>query len=150
MALVNLGSSATGLSPHTPPNAAAFTLNTQLQFGPALATAAYYESSIDYYSALSFYYGCVVATAETAASVAASCTITAIGMNRAGNQVASQQFVFQANPAVPKNNMVKGNFNSGFLNVYSINFQVSNNATTAALIDDLIVVLYEKPLAPFY
>ena len=62
--------------------------------------------------------------------------------------MASQVFQFIANP--PLNNMVKGDFNSAFQNLWHINIAVTSDTTTAAQIDDFIATLYQLPTAPYY
>lgn len=62
--------------PHTAENVAAFSANTALLDGTPMISANYEESTIDHFNAHSWYYGCVVATEETAASSPVSCNIT--------------------------------------------------------------------------
>lgn len=77
------------------------------------------------------------------------CNITATGCDRQNKKVASQIFPFVAN-GTAKRNMTLGLFDSSFYNVYGVTFTVTNNATTAALIDDFYANLYEQPAATVY
>ncbi|KAL9049086.1 MAG: hypothetical protein Q9162_007401 [Coniocarpon cinnabarinum] len=72
-----------GSAPHSYPDVAAFSANTNLfnLTGPASITADYVESTISYFQPQSWYYGCVFATEESAGSLPNTCDITATGFD---------------------------------------------------------------------
>lgn len=146
MNLVDILPQAVGIIPHTANNVAVFDAAIQAQDGTAMITANYQESTIDHFTARSLYYSCTVASEETAESVPVACNISATGYDRNMNAVASQTFVFV--PVMPLSNMIFGNFSAAFKNLWHVDFSVTNNATTAAQIDDFIADIYQLPTAP--
>lgn len=111
--------------------------------GPGVVTAAYQYSPISYFQPYVFYYGCVAASGNGAASVPVSCTVTATGYNSKGQKVTSQQFNYKPNGAVVAQ-MTEGFFNQGWtgLQVRTLEYTVSNNLTTAVLIDNMVATVY--------
>lgn len=144
-----------GVACHTAPACTAFTLGTSLLaaltpgqtssnlIGPAVITSAYEYSPISYFNPYVFYYGCVVADANGVASTPASCTITATGFNVKGREIYSQDFKYTATGALLQQ-MTLGYFNQGWsgLQVSRLEFTVTNNATTAALVDNFLATVY--------
>ena len=139
----------TGVAPNTPQNAAAFSANTELLDGQTLVTSNFINSVVASFTPHTFFYGCVVATEETAAGVAQSCTITATGFAPGGAQVASQDFVFAAGPATTLvQPMVQGTFGPAFANVQTVRFALTSalsDVLVAGLIDTVTATLYEAP-----
>ena len=105
-------------------------------------SANYQTSQIDSFSLKSMYYGCSLATAETVATDITSCTITATAYNKANKEVATQTFPFKYTGGTTQQ-MTPGTFNSGFQNVYTVVFNVTNAATTVAQMDNVITILNE-------
>ncbi|KAF7192933.1 hypothetical protein HII31_05744 [Pseudocercospora fuligena] len=110
--------------------------------GPQRVTSKYQYSPISYFDPYAFYYGCVVADANGAASLPANCDITVTGQQN-GKTIYSQKFSYKATGAVLQQ-MSLGFFDQGWqgLKVDTLNFAVSNNATTAALIDNLVASVF--------
>lgn len=135
-----------GSAPHTYPNAAVFSGNTMLASGKPTITTNYTESTITEFDALSWYYGCVLPSTESAGSLPTNCTITATGLNAAGATIASQEFSFAKNGSVVQN-MNYAAF-KGFAGVSEIVFDVTNPSTTAAIVDNFIATLYQPSCAP--
>lgn len=106
--------------------------------GPGIVTSKYQYSPISYFTPYVFYYGCVAADANGVASVPVSCNITATGLT-SGKTVYTETFTYTATGALLQP-MDLGYFNSGWvgLKVDTLQFVVSNNLTTGALIDNLV------------
>lgn len=144
-----------GIPCHTAPTCTAFSLNTQvltgvlgggqdpISIGPAYITAAYQYSPISYFDPYAFYYGCVVADGNGAASLPTSCNITATGQSASGKTVYSQVFQYTASGAVLQP-MSLGFFNQGWfgLRIQTLYMTVSNNATTGAIFDNFVATVY--------
>lgn len=160
--LVNQSIPATGVACHTAPVCSVFTLASSLLSvllnpnglltglddpsrltGPAVITADYQYSPVSYFDPYLFYYGCVVADANGAASVGVDCTITATGFNTGGQKVYSQDFEYKSSGKLVQD-MTAGYFNQGWsgLKVKRLELTVSNNATTAALFDNFLATVY--------
>jgi len=138
-----------GVAANTPQNAAAFSANTELLDGPTLVTSNFPSSLIASFTPQTFFYGCVVASEETAASVAQSCTITATGFAPGGAQVASQDFVFTAGPVTTLvQPLAQGTFGPGFAHVQTVRFALTSalsEVLVAGVIDTVTATLYEAP-----
>lgn len=144
----------TGVACHTLPACSAFALNTQIlggvlgggqnpiSLGPAYITAAYQYSPVSYFTPYVFYYGCAVAAANGAASLPASCNITATGQTSSGETVYSQMFQYTANSTLQQ--MVPGFFDLGWsgLRIQTLYLSVTNNATTTGLFDNFVANVY--------
>ena len=131
--------------PHTPPNNAGFTARTELETPgqPFQITSTYTESPISYFQALSWRYGCVLGTDESAAAVTTPCTITATGIAPGGKQLAQQTFKFTPNGALLQD-LNLGTFNSKFNGLEKLVFQVTNNLTTVVLMDDFVANVFQN------
>lgn len=138
-----------GSAPHSYPDVAAFSLNTKLLTPTPEISANYTESTISDFDALSWWYGCVYPSEESAGSLPKTCDITATGFNADNKQVASQKFHFAANGSVVQN-MNYGTFNPNFKGVYRMELAVTDELLTAALIDNFIATLYQPTCAPLY
>ncbi|CAK3826373.1 Hypothetical predicted protein [Lecanosticta acicola] len=124
-----------GVACHTAPACTVFTLATTLQsglltpgqtlnplVGPAVITSEYQYSPITYFN---------------------PCTITATGFNTKGQKIYNQDFQYAATGALLQQ-MTLGYFNQGWqgLQVARLELTVSNNATTAALVDNFLATVY--------
>lgn len=141
-----------GLAPHTYPYVATFSPLTEIVdylLAPNVSqiTADYIESTLTSFTPKSFWHGCVFPFPYTAGSLPQECNITATGFDQSGKLVAKQTFEFAANGSIIQDQNY-GTF-QGFDQVYSVAFGVSP-ITTAALIDNFIVKLYQKECAPYY
>lgn len=140
---------------HTLPTCTGFTADTTLESslltpgesapsltGPQRVTAKYQYSPISYFTPYVFYYGCVAADQNNAVSIPVSCNITTTGLIN-GRAVYSQTFTYTATGA-PLQQMDLGYFSQGWLGfkIDTLDFSVTNNATTAALIDNFLATVY--------
>lgn len=94
--LISLGLGGTivaGVIPNSSPNVGAYDIKTALTEGQPTVTTQYSGSVTDKFDFSNFYFGCVIATQETAASLPSACNITVTGY-RASVQVAQQSFEF--------------------------------------------------------
>lgn len=144
-----------GVACHTAPACTAFTLSSTLlngiitpgqqapSLGPAYITAKYQYSPITFFDPYAFYYGCVVSDSNGAASAPVNCNITATGQNSAGSTIYKQVFQYKTTGALLQN-MTLGYFDQGWqgLQVQTLFLSVTNNATTAALFDNLVATVY--------
>lgn len=145
------GTTVTGVIPNSEPNMAAFGPldTTTLEQGTPSMTTVYSDSTITYFDLQSFYYGCVVTSAETVEGVPESCTITVTGYNTNGQEVASQTFAFNSNGGVQQQ-MQQAVLSSSFKHLQHADFSVNTatgNATTSGLIDTVAYTVYStQPL----
>lgn len=109
-------------------------------------TANYTTSTISSFDALSWWYGCVLPSGESAGSLPADCNITATGYAKSGRLVASQVFSFKANGSQVQDQ----NFGvfKGFEGIYTLDLAVTEPEATAALVDNFIANLYQPAIAP--
>lgn len=134
------------VKPNSPDNYAAFSrlnLATLPQGQPAM-TVNYPDSTIDHFDLNSFYYGCALSTQASVAGVPVSCTISIKGYSDdAGKQlVAEQSFWFSVGLLQLSTQMVKANVDAKFKGLKRVNFFVTNDLTTAALIDTVSYKVY--------
>lgn len=110
--------------------------------GPGRITSKYANSPISYFDPYAFYYGCVVADANGAVSTPVACTITVTGTAK-GKKLYSQDFNYKTTGALLQP-MTLGYFCQSWsgLKVDTLTFSVSNNLTTAALIDNFIASVF--------
>lgn len=137
---------APGLLFNTPSNAAAFSkgdVATVLQGQPSM-TVNYPDSTIDHFDLKSFYYGCVVGSQESVVGVLQSCTVTIKGYSDfdGKNEVAEQEFSFDVQLLDLQEPMTKASVSSKFKGVKRVDFFVSNDLLTAALIDTVDYTVY--------
>ncbi|KAK3080523.1 hypothetical protein LTS18_000557 [Coniosporium uncinatum] len=134
------GITAAGIVPQSSPNVALFAANTMVLYGtPTLSTSGTSSKAFDLNS---FYFGCVVASEETAASLPAACTINIKGYNLSGKQVQSQSFSFQPNGLV-QSQMVKAKVNN-WKALSRVEFAIQGtvaSTTLAALFDNFNYVV---------
>lgn len=124
-----------GLTPHSGPNYA-------LGFGststPAAMTTTYRGSTVQSFTLLSLYYGCLANPAHPAASVPVPCNITATGYKTGSpDAVAVQEFVFEpaAERAAP---LAEGTFEAAFEGLEHVTFVRSPAAGTAFVFDNIV------------
>lgn len=98
----------------------------------------YDDSTTSYFDFKSFYFGCVVSTQETLASLPLSCSIDIKGY-RNGKQVASQNARFQKPLLQLTADMTKVELNNDFCNVDRVTFDTNGlieSVLLAALMDN--------------
>jgi len=132
--------------PNSPPNVAAFSaldVATVTQGQPAM-TVNYADSTIDHFSRKSFCYGCSSATQASVAALPVSCTVSIKGYadDKATQLVASQSFDFKVAVLQTNAQQLRADVDSKFKNLKRVDFFVSNNAVTAALIDTVSYTVY--------
>lgn len=133
-----------GVQSNSPPNYAAYSaldLATVEQGQPSMRVN-YADSTIDHFDLKSFYYGCVVASQVSLLGIPTACTITVTAYSDAdgANQVATQSFNYKAGALTTQ--MQLATLGKGFTGVKKIDFDVSNDLLTAALIDTVSYVVY--------
>lgn len=123
---------AAGITAKSGSNVAAFAANTALLYGnPTLKTTGTSTKSfdLDY-----FYFGCVLATEETALSTPTACTVDIAGYDSKGKKAKSQSFHFKPTGAV-KSNMVQAKV-TGWTQLSKVTFSNAANLTEATLLDN--------------
>ncbi|GAB7344153.1 hypothetical protein MBLNU457_2048t1 [Dothideomycetes sp. NU457] len=127
-----------GVPPFSAPNAIYYQIEQELSGGPKIY-ADYDDSITDHFNFKSFYFGCVVATQEAAATTPVSCTITITGF-RNNQQVVTQDATFNVNIGTIEQNMEKVVL-QGFGDVDAVTFATAaatgTKGTTAVTIDNL-------------
>ncbi|KAG7005208.1 hypothetical protein G7Y79_00021g050750 [Physcia stellaris] len=145
-----------GLVPESAPNEIAFgpTDPQTITAGFAQITVNYQESQIAYFDLSYFYYGCGLATVESAAGVNTACSITVTGFSPppASKQVAQQTFKFVFNGGTVQN-LMYAQLDPSFKGLYSAKFTVVNanpllTATTVGVIDTVKNTIYSTDLIP--
>jgi hypothetical protein len=167
MTLVNTGGlqDSVGVTPNSRPNYAAFSAlatATITEGQPSMMTN-YEDSTIDHFDLQSFYYGCVVASQASIIGVPVSCTVSIKGYtdDAAQHLVASQSFGYTVglgllsggNPGSSllqtRAQMLKATVDTKFVGLKRVDFEVSNDLITAALIDTVSYKVYsEKNITP--
>jgi hypothetical protein len=139
-------SSALGIVVNSPLNCAAYSkldVATLTQGQPSMMTN-YQDSTVDHLDLKSFYYGCAVASQLSLTGLPAACTVTVKGYadDKATKLVAQQSFGFK--PTGTSAQMVKANVDVKFKGLKRVDFFVSNDALTAALIDTVSYAVYSE------
>ncbi|KAF2028332.1 hypothetical protein EK21DRAFT_90750 [Setomelanomma holmii] len=134
------------VEPNSPPNCAAYSkldLATVQQGQPSMTTN-YADSTIDHFDLHSFYFGCALGTQASVLGVPQSCTVSIKGYedDQATKLVTEQSFSFSVGVLQTNAQMVKASVSSKFKDLKRVNFFVSNDATTAALIDTVSYTVY--------
>lgn len=128
------------MTPKSAPNVGAYSARSQLLDGGAspLITTNYPGSVTDTFDFQRFYFGCVAATAEAIASTPLSCTIKVQGY-RASNEVAKQEFEFNAGLLQLRADMVEARLNEHFRGVDTVTFttEYAVPGAGATLLDSL-------------
>lgn len=138
-----------GLKTPSPPNAAVLSVRNDLTTPNSNAlnpTATATKSpAIKYFSLLSFFFGCVEASAESTANTAVGCDISVTGYNVEGNMVGEASFNY-APGALVQAAMAKAELPTGFAQVVSFTLGISTStvgpAATALLFDNVTHVNY--------
>ncbi|KAF2818889.1 hypothetical protein CC86DRAFT_151947 [Ophiobolus disseminans] len=134
------------VKPNSPSNYAAYSaldVATVAQGQPSM-TVTYADSTIDRFDLHSFFYGCALGTQVSVLGVPQSCTISIKGYKDelARELVAEQSFSFTVAALQTNAQMVKASVSSKFKDLKRVNFFVSNDITTAALIDTVSYKVY--------
>jgi hypothetical protein len=111
----------------------------------------YDDSTVDHLDLKSFYYGCVVASQASVLGLPTSCDITIKGYaDDAGKQlVAEEKFGFTPQFLQARAQMLKATPSKKFNGVKRVDFVVSKELLTAALIDTVSYTVYaDKKISP--
>lgn len=135
-----------GVMPNSPLNFAAFSALdvATVQQGQAAMTVNYADSTVDHFDLKSFYYGCALASQASVAGVPLSCTIMVRGYSddNGENLVATQNFDYKVGFLQLQSQMQKAVLGNGFKGVKKVEFDVSDELTTAGLIDTVSYTVY--------
>ncbi|KAK5692334.1 hypothetical protein LTR17_025384 [Elasticomyces elasticus] len=137
---INVGQGVAGVKPQSAPNVVTFDAIFKATEGEPSFTSDFDDSIVDSFNFKSFYFGCVVTNAETAASVTDDCSIHITGY-RDGKEVASQDGKFDDGALLVgvSATMDKVTLNSGFKNVDKVTFAINgvlDSTLDAALLDN--------------
>ncbi|KAF2639666.1 hypothetical protein P280DRAFT_44758 [Massarina eburnea CBS 473.64] len=107
-------------------------------------TVDYADSTIDHFDLKSFYYGCAVGSEVSVVGVPLACTVTVKGYadTQKTKLTASQSFGFEVGLLQVEAQMKKASLGKGFVGVRVVEFFVSNELVTAALIDTVEYTVY--------
>lgn len=133
MAVISATPLLAGLNAQSRPNVLAYDVVASLQGKHELRTD-YDDSTTSSFDFKSFYFGCVVATQETLASLPLSCSVDITGY-RNGKQVAFQKADFRKPLVQLTADMAKVELNDGFCDVDSVTFD------TAGLIPQVLLAV---------
>lgn len=136
-----------GLIVHSLPNAAAFSANTEVVTGTPIITADYEGSDISSFIPRSMYYGCVAATAVPTEAVPVSCNITVTAYDINNKLLGTQVFEFVSLGGLTQNQNFGAYSSTLQQDVYTLEFSVTNDLVTAALIDDFAATLNQGPVS---
>ncbi|KAK3196256.1 hypothetical protein K4F52_000636 [Lecanicillium sp. MT-2017a] len=123
-----------GVDAQSKPNVIASGLQAELLTGPATIKTTGRTKSFDLKK---FYWGCVLDTVASAASLAPACTLQVTGYNKNGEGIANQQFRFV--PESLKTPMDEAVLNDDFRGLDRVEFHTENTLLvplTATLYDD--------------
>ncbi|KAM0713545.1 hypothetical protein Q7P37_010507 [Cladosporium fusiforme] len=127
-----------GLNPQSRPNVLGYDVVASLQGQHELRTD-YDDSTTSHFDLRSFYFGCVVSTQETLASLPLSCSIDITGY-RNGKKVASQTARFRKPLLQLTADMAKVELNGDFCDVDRVTFDTNGlipSVLLAVLMDNL-------------
>ncbi|KAI2475003.1 hypothetical protein Ptr902_07505 [Pyrenophora tritici-repentis] len=156
-----------GVKPNTPSNMAGFNLiNLATLNGPPTISTEKADSNVDFFDLESFYYGCVIPTQETVASLPVSCDITVTGFSdTAGTmKTCEQSFEYRVDgvpsaviggtpigekPVTVSKEMMKATLGAKFKGLKKVMFSVQGKSPvsgvlTAALLDSISYTSYTK------
>ncbi|RMZ70113.1 hypothetical protein GMOD_00000167 [Pyrenophora seminiperda CCB06] len=157
-----------GVKPNTPSNMAGFNIVNPVTLlnGPASMTTNYPDSTVDFFDFESLWFGCVLPTQETIASLPVSCVITISGFSDiAGTRkVAEQKEQFRVDglissliggtpiggqPITASAQMVKAEWSSKFRGLRKVVFAVDNQSPlsgvlSVALLDTMRYTVWSK------
>lgn len=143
------GQDIAGVSPESPSNVGAYSARSQLLDGATPVITTQYPGSVtDTFDFQKFYFGCVVATAESVASVALGCTVKVQGY-RSSNEVAEQEFTFTPELLQLTSDMVEARLSDKFMGVDTVTFttEYAVPAVGATLLDSLSYKTYNAVAA---
>lgn len=92
--VIDIGAGVTGVTPQSSPNVATFGILTGGGTSGTLETTG----NVLYFALKYFYFGCVVMTEESLASLPSTCSISVMG-SRDGTTIATEDFTFTASGA---------------------------------------------------
>ena len=135
-----------GLNAQSRPNVLAYDIVDTLRGAHELRTD-YDDSTTSNFNFKSFYFGCVLPTQETLASLPLSCSVQVTGY-RNGKQVASQKADFRKPLLQLTANMAKVELNDGFCDVDRVSFDTTGGlipeVLTAVLMDEFEYTTFSK------
>lgn len=139
-------SSIAGPVPNSPPNVAAYSkldVATLIQGQPSMMTN-YQDSTVDHLDLKYFYYGCAVASQASLVGLPATCTVSVKGYadDKGTKLVAQQSFGYK--PTGTSAQMLKASVDGRFKGLKRVDFFVTNDALTAALIDTVSYTVYSE------
>ena len=151
MALVQTQSTAEGVpyvDAHSAPNYAAyskFAVPTLLQGQPAMSVD-YPSSIVDHFDLGGFWYGCAAGSEESVVGVPLPCTIEIKGYKDSEGKelVATQEFDYNIKLGDLNTQMIQAKVDKKFKGLKKVEFFVSDDTYTAALIDDVAYTVYVK------
>lgn len=136
-----------GLKTASPPNAAVLSVRSDVTSGDILnpSATATKSNAIRYFSLISFFFGCVEASAEGLATTTVGCDISVTGYDVYGNMVGEASFNF-APSALVQAPMAKADLPSSFVDIVSFTLGISTStvepALTALLFDNVTHINY--------
>ncbi|CAA9960411.1 hypothetical protein PTMSG1_03813 [Pyrenophora teres f. maculata] len=156
-----------GVKPNTPSNMAGYNLiNLATLNGPPTITTQNAAGNVDFFDLESFYYGCVIPTQETIASLPVSCDITVTGYSDTAGTLKTCQQTFEyrvdgvvstiiggtpigSQPVTVSQEMVKATLGAKFKGLRKVVFSVNGRSLvspllTAALLDSVLYTSYTK------
>ncbi|KAI4086943.1 MAG: hypothetical protein L6R37_008372 [Teloschistes peruensis] len=142
--LINLESPVSGLAPHTEPNAIATSLVVaQAMNGTPTFTVDFPGSTSLFFDLFSFYFGCVLPTAQGVVQAAQQCSIIVAGFDTFNKERAVATFTFTP-PTTNLLNppMIQAILPSSFVGLHNVSLIQSNSITQVLLVDDPVYRLY--------
>ena len=118
-----------GVTRHTPPNAAAYGVYGMVINGVPTLSPSTSGANFDLHS---FYYGCVVNTAQTAAGGPTACQITVTGYKKLG----SQTFSYNPKAGIKSATMNLATLNSWAKSLTSVQFSTAGNTLIGSVFDN--------------
>ncbi|CZT15389.1 uncharacterized protein RCC_01253 [Ramularia collo-cygni] len=134
-------SKLTGPQPHSPSNVVAYGAYGSLLQGAPILSPIESNSIFDLHS---FYFGCAINTAETAAGVPSTCTVTVTGYDGT-RKIGSEEFKFTPEGILDlKPDFQLAEFGKWAKGMTSAEFETSNGLLTGTLLDDFAYTVYTK------
>ncbi|KAL9578155.1 MAG: hypothetical protein Q9203_007198 [Teloschistes exilis] len=136
--LINLESPVSGLAPHTEPNAIATSLVVaQAMNGTPTFTVDFPGSTSLFFDLFSFYFGCVLPTAQGVVQAAQQCSILVAGFDAFNKERAVATFTFTPPTTnLLKPPMIQAILPSSFVGLHNVSLIQSNSITQVLLVDD--------------
>ncbi|KAF2725513.1 hypothetical protein K431DRAFT_342957 [Polychaeton citri CBS 116435] len=130
-----------GVKAQSPSNVAAVDPLSETFQGQASLLTDYDDSNTTSFDLQSFYFGCVLAEANSITSTPQTCSLTITGFAGQNNAVATQSAQFTSSGTLQQ--MKKVTLKSSFKKLTSVTFDLSST-TTALVTDDFSYVYYTK------